>query len=112
MWTQDEGESNILMDILNSTDDNEDLEIECDISDFSNLTDAFLEAEIVYAHAALMEPIDDPNEKDPRTIQEAEVSTYWLYWIAAIHEELESLKAKGVYEDIDELYIYLQNKRQ
>jgi hypothetical protein len=56
-----------------------------------------------FVGAALSEPIDDPNAKDPRTIREAQLSVYWSHWLAAIHEELESLKAKGVYKEVDEV---------
>jgi hypothetical protein len=41
--------------------------------------------------------------KDPLTIEEAENSPYWGRWLEAIHEENEALKAKAVYEEIDEL---------
>src|SRR6202012_5996448 len=34
---------------------------------------------------------------------QAKMSKYWAEWKAAMFEELESLKAKGVYEDVDEL---------
>jgi hypothetical protein len=50
-----------------------------------------------FVGAALSEPIDDPEAKDPKSIREAQLSVYWAHWLAALHEELESLKAKGVY---------------
>jgi hypothetical protein len=40
---------------------------------------------------------------DEPTIQEAMRSTLWPEWLAAIHQELASLKAMGVYEEIDSL---------
>jgi hypothetical protein len=40
---------------------------------------------------------------DPPTIRHAERSKFWSEWLAAIHEELEALKAKEVYEEIAEL---------
>lgn len=48
-------------------------------------------------------PIDDPSAEDPQTIKEAQHSIYWAQWLAAIYEELEALKAKGVYEEVDSL---------
>jgi hypothetical protein len=53
--------------------------------------------------AALTEPIDDPSTKDPKTIREAQLSVYWAHWLAALYEELELLKAQGVYVEVDEL---------
>jgi hypothetical protein len=47
-------------------------------------------------------PIDD-DERDPPTVRHAERSKYWNEWLAAMHEELETLKAKEVYEDVAEL---------
>lgn len=84
-------------------DTDDELEVECEESDFPKLAQCFIQLETTYANAALTEPIDDPNEKDPATVQEAESSTYWTYWLAAIYEELESLEQKGVYEEIDKL---------
>lgn len=98
------GNSNPLLDplshVLNSDDE---LEIECVESDLPSLIQCFIQTETTYANAALTEPIDDPNEKDPETIQQAQSSVYWSYWLAAIYEELESLKQKGVYEEIEDL---------
>jgi hypothetical protein len=54
-----------------------------------------------FVGAALTEPIDDSEAKDPKTIREAQLSVYWAHWLAALHEELESLKAKGVYVEVD-----------
>jgi hypothetical protein len=98
--TSDEGGTDILRAILV---DGEEAEIECDSADFPKLALSFIEAEVVFAGATLTDPIDDPNEKDPKTLREAQSSIYWTYWLAAIYEELEALKAKGVYEEIDEL---------
>ncbi len=50
-----------------------------------------------------MEPIDDPDASDLKSIREAQRSVYWAQWLAAIFEELEALKAKGVYEEITEI---------
>ncbi|KAF7374996.1 Integrase catalytic domain-containing protein [Mycena sanguinolenta] len=97
----DEGGEDYLLSILES--DNDELEIECENGDFASLAKCFIEAEAEFASAALTDPIDDPNARDPRTIQEAKSSIYWAFWLAAIHEELESLKAKGVYDEVSEL---------
>lgn len=48
-------------------------------------------------------PINDPDAKDPNNIKEARNSGYWDLWLAAIHKELGALKAKGIYEVINEL---------
>jgi hypothetical protein len=45
----------------------------------------------------------DDDASDPRTISEARQTQHWAEWLSAIHEELASLKAKGVYEDVAEL---------
>jgi hypothetical protein len=44
--------------------------------------------------------IHDDDASDPQNIPEAKCSQYWTEWLLAIHEELESLKAKGVYEEV------------
>ncbi|KAF9060015.1 hypothetical protein BDP27DRAFT_1430582 [Rhodocollybia butyracea] len=90
---------NILLDFLQSKED--EMELECTQSEFPHLTQAFIKAEVTYANAALTEPIDDISAKDPDMLQEAKSSMYWIYWLAAIYEELESLKAKGVYKEIE-----------
>jgi hypothetical protein len=56
-----------------------------------------------FVGAALTEPIDDPLAKDPKTIREAQLSVFWAHWLTALYEELESLKAQGVYVEVDEL---------
>lgn len=98
--TSDEGGNDILSGILR--DDNK-VELECDEMDFPKVVDKFIAAEIAFVGAALTEPIDDPGAQDPKTVHKAQSSTYWTHWLAAIYEELESLKAKGVYEDISHL---------
>jgi hypothetical protein len=49
---------------------------------------------------ALILSLHDDDISDPETVSEARRSKYWTEWLAAIHEELESLKAKGVYEEL------------
>jgi hypothetical protein len=99
----DEGGHNpILLNLLTIDNEDQEIEVECDTTDFAPLTKSFIATE-AFIGAALQHPIDDINEKDPDSIQHAKSSVYWSHWLAAIHEELESLNAKGVYEDIDEL---------
>jgi hypothetical protein len=52
---------------------------------------------------AMLCSVQDDSATDPATIAEARRSKYWTEWLAAIHEELASLKAKGVYEEVDSL---------
>ena len=52
---------------------------------------------------ALIYSLRDNEASNPQTVSEARRSKYWTEWLAAIHEELESLKAKGVYEEIHTL---------
>ena len=52
---------------------------------------------------ALLCSIQDDDATDPPNISEAKKSKYWTEWLSAIHEELESLKSKGVYEEVDSL---------
>jgi len=47
--------------------------------------------------------LTDDQEKDPPTVKHAQHSKYWNEWLSAMHEELEVLKAKDVYEEIDKL---------
>jgi virulence-associated protein VapD len=94
----DEG-GEILLNLLRSESD-EEIDIECDDQDFPSIAKAFIDAEVEYVNT-LAEPIDDPTATDPKTIQEAKSSIYWTEWLAALYEELESLKAKGVYEEVD-----------
>lgn len=48
-------------------------------------------------------PINDLSAKDPNNVEEVKQSEYWDLWLAAIHKELATLKAKDVYEVIDNL---------
>jgi len=98
--TLDEG-GEILSSILQS--DNDKLELDVNLGDFSKLVQCFVDAKVAFVNVALTDPINDPTQKDPRTLQEAKSSIYWTYWLAAIYEELELLKAKGVYDEINEL---------
>ena len=52
---------------------------------------------------AILCNIDDDSAEDPSSVMEAKCSQYWGEWLSAMHEELESLKAKGVYEEVESL---------
>ena len=52
---------------------------------------------------ASSDPARCDDESDPQSISEARRSKHWTEWLSAIHTELESLKAKGVYEEIHSL---------
>jgi Reverse transcriptase (RNA-dependent DNA polymerase) len=43
------------------------------------------------------------EEHNPQTRRQAEHSKHWNKWLAAMHKELEALKAKEVYEEVDKL---------
>jgi hypothetical protein len=43
------------------------------------------------------------DEFEPRNLQEAMNSRHWPEWLAAIHQELASLEAMNVYQEVDEL---------
>jgi hypothetical protein len=43
------------------------------------------------------------EDDNPPTVRHAQRSKYWNKWLAAMHEELEALKAKGVYEEVDQI---------
>jgi len=47
--------------------------------------------------------LTDNQEKDLPTVKHTQHSKYWNEWLSAMHEELEALKAKDVYEEIDKL---------
>jgi hypothetical protein len=45
--------------------------------------------------------VDD--KRDPLTLQHAKQSKYWNEWLTTMHKELEALKAKSIYEKVEEL---------
>jgi hypothetical protein len=47
--------------------------------------------------------VHEDDTSDPQSVAEAQCSKYWSEWLAAIHEELESLKAKHVYDEVQSL---------
>jgi hypothetical protein len=52
---------------------------------------------------AILASLHDDDARNPQSIPEARRSKYWSEWLSAIQEELQSLKAKGVYEEVDKL---------
>ena len=52
---------------------------------------------------AIIHSLGDEEATDPQTLLDAKCSTYWAEWLTAINSELESLKAKGVYEEVQKL---------
>jgi hypothetical protein len=44
--------------------------------------------------------VSDDTAVDPNRVKEARNSKYWNEWLAAMQEELASLKAKGVYQPV------------
>ena len=52
---------------------------------------------------AILCSVDDDEASDPQTITEAKRSKYRTDWLSTIHKELESLKTKGVYEEVSSL---------
>jgi hypothetical protein len=99
-------------DILSGPGDDE-IEIEIDNKEqlmqaVVALIDLELETESAemrteFIGAALTEPIDDPEAKDPKTICKVQLLVYWSYWLVVLYEELKSLKAKGVYIEVNEI---------
>ena len=93
--------SSIIVDQLLQLDDDELLlPLPDGPSSAEHILPHILQADAVL-DAALNVETDD--ERDPPTVRHAERSKYWSEWLAAMHEELEALKAKGVYEEIDTL---------
>jgi hypothetical protein len=82
----------------------EDDEINIPLNDGPASADAIV-SQILAADLALDNTINTAteDEPDPPTIRHAQRSKYWSEWLASMHEELEALKAKGVYEEISEL---------
>ncbi len=98
--TDDSVEGGLLMSVLQG---DIELEVELDYDEFPLFAKTIIDSESALINAALTEPIDDPDAKDPKSIHEAKLSIYWTEWLGAIYEELESLKAKGVYEEVNSL---------
>jgi hypothetical protein len=78
----------------------DDEELAVPLSESSSLASTI---DAVSTSDALLCTIHDDNAVDPHTIAEAKRSNYWTEWLSAMHEELESLKAKGVYKEVESL---------
>ena len=48
----------------------------------------------------MLATLHDDDARDPQSIPEAKRSKYWAEWLSAIQEELASLSAKGVYDEV------------
>jgi hypothetical protein len=59
--------------------------------------------DVISSADTLLCPLQDDDASDPETVHAAKQSKYWSEWLSAIHEELESLKAKEVYEEVQTL---------
>jgi len=59
--------------------------------------------EIVNAFVANETGVFEYDEPKPKTIHEARNSKYWPEWLSAIHQELASLEAMEVYQEVEEL---------
>ena len=82
----------------------QDFELPLDINSLADLIPHILHAEDTYDIMCCgMQPIDDPNASDPQSVKEAQRSVYWSEWLAAFYEELEALKEKGVYLEVEVL---------
>jgi hypothetical protein len=98
----------VIEQLINVVEHDDNIEISLDAEEIHSLAVALLTVNNYLdssktVNAALNEPIDDPDSKDLQTVREAERSIYWMEWLAAMYEELESLNAKGVYEEVDKL---------
>ena len=52
---------------------------------------------------AIIFAVHDDGASDPLSVAEAQRSKYWGEWLTAIHKELESLKAKHIYKEVQHL---------
>lgn len=82
----------LVQQLLQLDDDEIDIPLDDETSFFSALHS-------VTSTDAIVCSLRDDDAADPQTIAEARRSRYWSEWLSAIHEELESLKHKGVYDE-------------
>lgn len=73
-------------------------ELTIPITDATTLQSSLGSLSIADAHAYALR---DDDTSDPGTVTEARRSKYWSEWLAAMHEELASLRAKGIYEEVE-----------
>lgn len=86
----------VVQQLLGLRDDELSLPVDNNLSFYSAIRS-------VASTDALLCSIQDNDATDPPNLSEAKKSKYWTEWLSAIHEELESLKSKGVYEEVDTL---------
>ena len=55
------------------------------------------------AEVNVLAPVDDSSATNPSFVKEAQRSPYWGHWMGAIHEKLNSLVHKDVYEEVSVL---------
>ena len=90
-------QSNTLIQQLLSLDDDEiTVPINCNRL-FTSAIDT------VSSTDAIIHSLRDEEATDLQTLLDAKRSTYWAKWLTAINSELESLKVKGVYEEVQKL---------
>ena len=89
--------------LLNAEIDELQVELDQSLTNIPDVQQALINFETTFVNTSLTEPIDDLSAHDPVTIHEAKLSIYWAEWLAAMYEELEELKAKGVYEEVKHL---------
>ena len=86
--------SDVLIQQLLAVDD-EDITVSIDRDrPFTSVVDT------ISSTNAIICSLRDDDATDPQTITDAKRSSYWAEWLSAINSELESLKAKGVYEEV------------
>jgi hypothetical protein len=71
--------------------------------DFVHVDETTETNEIIKAFIARDKGMIPDDEPEPRNIQEARESKNWPEWLGAIHQELASLEAMNVYEEVNEL---------
>jgi Reverse transcriptase (RNA-dependent DNA polymerase) len=77
-----------------------DNELEIPIDSVTSFPSAL---EQVSSTEAILCSLEDDSASDPQSLLEAKRSKYWTEWLSAIHSELESLRTKGVYEEVRQL---------
>ena len=90
----------IVSQLLQLEDDELTIPLSDDLSSLADIVPHILSADAVL-DLSINLAADD--EQDPPSIKHAERSKFWNEWLAAMHEEMNALKAKGVYEEISEL---------
>ena len=97
--------SNIIVDQLLALDDEElTIPLPNGPSSIHDIVGNVLNADLILDNIYInTSDTNNIEEQDPPTVRHTQRSKYWNEWLAAMHEELEALKAKGVYEEVAEL---------